>query len=341
MSNRVYLQEYSSVLLNKSKVILCLLCAGLILAGCSWSRFGATGSTPKLSPKIVEYGQRVPKGGGVYKIGSPYQIDGRWYRPREEPNYDEVGVASWYGLMFHGRYTANREIYDMDALTAAHPTLPLPSYVRVTNRNNGRSLILRVNDRGPYANDRIIDLSRKAARLLGFEKGGTAPVRVTYLRPAPLNGDDSLERRYLAQQRWAKPRRRRYSRRRYSPRRHSQRRYSKRRYSQRRSQSRCYARRQNRRRYDSITTGSINRRRARRIQRGYIVQAGIFQSRWNANRMRGKVSRYGRTYIETQQSRSYPLYRVMLGPYRNRDQAMRVADRISFIGVHDAIVMRN
>jgi rare lipoprotein A len=119
-------------------------------------------------------------GTGAYKVGNPYQINGVWYYPKEDPFYDETGIASWYGPDFHGKATANGESYDMDALTAAHRTLPLPTVVRVTNLENGRSLRLRVNDRGPYARGRIIDVSRRAAHLLGFHQNGTARVRVQY-----------------------------------------------------------------------------------------------------------------------------------------------------------------
>lgn len=119
-------------------------------------------------------------GSGGYKVGTPYQINGVWYYPKEDPFYDETGIASWYGSDFHGKATANGERYDMDALTAAHRTLPMPTIVRVTNLENGRSIRLRVNDRGPYARGRIIDLSRRAATLLGFQDKGTARVRVQF-----------------------------------------------------------------------------------------------------------------------------------------------------------------
>jgi rare lipoprotein A len=119
-------------------------------------------------------------GGGTYKVGTPYQIGGVWYYPKEDPFYAETGIASWYGEDFHGKLTANGERYNMDALTAAHRTLPLPTIVRVTNLENGKSLRLRVNDRGPYARGRIIDVSRRAADLLGFQRNGTARVRVEY-----------------------------------------------------------------------------------------------------------------------------------------------------------------
>lgn len=116
-----------------------------------------------------------------YKVGNPYQIKGIWYYPAEDYDYDETGIASWYGAQFHGRKTANGQVYDMNALTAAHRTLPMPSYVRVTNLENGRSLILQVNDRGPFARSRILDVSRRGAQLLGFQRQGTAKVRVQIL----------------------------------------------------------------------------------------------------------------------------------------------------------------
>jgi rare lipoprotein A len=121
-----------------------------------------------------------------YKVGKPYQVKGKWYYPKEESDYSKVGVASWYGQQFHGRLTANGEIFDMDRMSAAHTTLPLPSMVEVTNLENGRSVVVRVNDRGPFVGDRIIDMSREAARQLDFERQGTARVRVRYAGPAPL-----------------------------------------------------------------------------------------------------------------------------------------------------------
>ena len=118
---------------------------------------------------------------GAYKVGNPYQISGSWYRPAVDYGYDETGIASWYGPNFHGKQTANGERYDMNTLTAAHRTLPLPSIVRVTNLENGRSIIVRVNDRGPFAKGRIIDMSRLAAEKLDMIGKGTARVRVRIL----------------------------------------------------------------------------------------------------------------------------------------------------------------
>ena len=119
--------------------------------------------------------------GSFYKIGKPYQVQGVWYYPREDYDYDQTGIASWYGPNFHGKRTADGEVYDQNDVTAAHKTLPLPSLVRVTNLDNGRSLVVRVNDRGPFVNGRIIDLSRRSAQLLGIVGPGTAKVRVQIL----------------------------------------------------------------------------------------------------------------------------------------------------------------
>jgi rare lipoprotein A len=130
----------------------------------------------------------LPPNAGIYKIGQPYQIEGTWYYPREQPDYDETGVASWYGPTFYGQQTANGEVFNANSLSAAHRTLPMPVNVRVTNLENGKSLVLRVNDRGPFARGRIIDVSEQAAKLLGFYGKGTARVRVTYMSRADLPG---------------------------------------------------------------------------------------------------------------------------------------------------------
>jgi rare lipoprotein A len=138
------------------------------------------------TPEPAEPGKRA----GIYKVGNPYQINGVWYYPKEDPTYDETGIASWYGADFHGKSTANGEVFDMNDVTAAHQTLPMPSLVRVTNLENGRSIIVRVNDRGPFANGRIIDLSRRSAQLLGLERQGVGKVRVQMVGPA--SGDPNV-----------------------------------------------------------------------------------------------------------------------------------------------------
>lgn len=172
-----------------------LLGAGacLLLANCAPGKF-ANRFDPKYgvssSPRVVDFDQPVPKGGGTYRVGKPYQVAGRTYVPEENTHYRAEGLASWYGDDFHGRLTANGEVFDMTSITAAHPTLPMPCYVRVTNTANGKSLIVRVNDRGPYHGNRIIDVSHRAATLLGFQGNGVARVRVEYVGRAPLEGSD-------------------------------------------------------------------------------------------------------------------------------------------------------
>lgn len=168
------------------------------VGGVSRSVFSEDEYGVSTSPRVAS--DYVPKGGGTYKLGAPYKVAGRWYVPRENPDYVEDGVASWYGADFHGRKTANGEVFDANALTAAHPTLPLPCYAVVTNLDNGKSVLVRVNDRGPYVNDRVIDMSYAAAKQLGYLKRGRARVRVQYAGRAPLNGDDRRERQYLAEQ---------------------------------------------------------------------------------------------------------------------------------------------
>lgn len=143
-----------------------------------------------VSPRVTN-NPNPPKGGGRYQVGKPYTVRGKVYVPQEDPNYHATGNASWYGSDFHGRRTANGEIFSANAITGAHPTLPLPSYVRVTNQANGRSVVVRVNDRGPYVAGRIIDLSHRAASMLGYVNTGHADVEVQYVGPAPLEGDDT------------------------------------------------------------------------------------------------------------------------------------------------------
>jgi len=187
--------------------MVALLALGLV--GCSStsgskSKPAASHINTKSKFSVSEYGvaasprmttaKRPKKGGGRSMVGKPYRVRGKWYTPNEDPDYDKAGLASWYGPNFHGRLTANGEIYDQFHLSAAHPTFPLPSYARVTNKKNGNTVIVRVNDRGPFAHGRIIDLSNQAAELLDMKQEGVAAVRVEYVGRAPVEGDDT---RYL------------------------------------------------------------------------------------------------------------------------------------------------
>ncbi|MFL5297261.1 MAG: septal ring lytic transglycosylase RlpA family protein [Phenylobacterium sp.] len=164
-----------------------ILMAGASLAAC------ASLTTPSYPVHSGQIAAKAPaaKGPAGYKTGEPYQVGGIWYVPHEQPNYDETGIASWYGDAFNMKATANGEIFDMSQISAAHTTLPLPSLVEVTNLENGRKLVVRVNDRGPFVGNRIIDLSHAAARKLGYDQAGLAKVRVRYVGPAPLAGPEA------------------------------------------------------------------------------------------------------------------------------------------------------
>jgi rare lipoprotein A len=169
--------------LGRQARLALLLLAGSSLCACATPKY----STRATGPMV---GAPAPGQGG-YKVGAPYQVAGIWYVPKDDPKYDQTGVASWYGDAFHLKATANGEVFDMNAVSAAHTTLPLPSMVEVTNLDNGRKLVVRVNDRGPFVGNRIIDLSREAARQLGVERAGLAKVRVRYVGQAPLTGPDA------------------------------------------------------------------------------------------------------------------------------------------------------
>lgn len=298
------------------------------LSACS----GGSALDPNLgvsaSPRVAS-GASLPRGGGTYKVGRPYRVAGRWYHPRENPNYDRTGTASWYGTAFHGRRTSNGEIYNMYALTAGHPTLPLPSYAYVTNLQNGRTVLVRINDRGPYVANRLIDLSWKTAHTLGYSEHGLARVRVRYAGRAPINGDDGAERRHLAAQGW------------YGG-------------GGRATQDATA----------SISTSSVRTASARptswsgpapeawsvvQYRQGHeagareaqavlsspaadtYVRVGPFATREEAERLRHLLAGPDASVIEASGTRSEPAYRVRLGPYDDTDAASALA-RIAAAG---------
>ncbi len=320
-------------LLGFAALLLLGSALGFGLSGC-----GAGGNGQPLGERVIPLGQPVPKGGGYYQVGKPYQVAGQWYQPREDPAYDRVGSASWYGELFHGRRTANGEIYDMDRLSAAHPTLPLPTYARVTNLNNGRSIVVRVNDRGPYARDRIIDLSRRSAELLGFRGNGTATVRVKYLGRAPLNGDDSYEKRYLTQQTWVQPTLKRrapagpgnfVSREKVlvanretlsQPQRLAP------------PQSDAAPRAKN---TESIPTGAETKAEAT----GLMIQAGTFKNKDNVERARTTLSAIAPVDVSSIAVRQDLYFRVRVGPFADRAQAKAALVKVTGAGYRGAKVV--
>jgi rare lipoprotein A len=263
-------------------------------------------------------------------VGQPYKINGHWYKPKNYSHYDKVGIASWYGDLFYGRYTANGEIFDSNRLSAANPTLPLPAYARVTNLENGRTIVVRVNDRGPYHGGRLIDLSRRAADVLGYRRQGTTRVRVTYLGPAPLDGNDSYEWRFLAAQRWAH---------RYAA--------------------------ADPRRSNPIEVGSIPQARpkpmalsaplpprrqpppppmpvaAPRMPAGgaYSIQAGSFRDPANALRARTTLGSIAGVDVAPVHVRGETYYRVRVGPFADRQAADAALAQVTAAGYHTARVV--
>ncbi len=256
-----------------------------------------------------------PKGFAKQKIGAPYEVAGRWYVPFAEPNYDEVGVGSWYGPQFHGKLSAVGEVFDQDALTAAHPTLPIPSLARVTNLENGRSIVVRINDRGPFVDDRIIDLSKQSATVLGYKDNGTAKVRVQYMGFAP-EAHNTVPAKYVEEAR---------------------RTLAKGRSSQRSAplMKASYK-----------TENPVKRMLAalpqspRRVvsQNEFVLQAGVFGDLGNAHALRAKLHDYGRVSVKEVRINGRDLFKVYVGNWSSRQQASKVKSQLAGRGFETMIV---
>ena len=314
--------------------ILCLLSLAATVSGCAETAFMA-----HTAKQAGSYGGTGPGGSdmagwrGDYRIGKPYQISGQWYYPAEDFDYDEVGIASWYGTGFHGKPTASGETFDENALTAAHPTLPMPTIVRVVNLENGRALTLRINDRGPFSGRRIIDVSRRAAELLGFRSKGLAKVRVTVLAEESLE----LKRRAGGEPRSA----------------------SAGRNGAPDGPSGTWSA-QNTRAVSAqpLETGGgefLSGGRPAIYQEGYsaasyeergdgrdggieplFVQAGAFVSLDNARQFSGRVSAYGPVQVLQSDRYAQSVYRVRLGPFSSGADAAEVRASLVDAGVYDA-----
>jgi rare lipoprotein A len=271
----------------------------------------------------------TPAPGGA-KVGQPYEVNGRQYTPREQPRYDEVGMASWYGDAFQLRPTANGEIFDMNTVSAAHTTLPLPSLVEVTNLDNGRKLIVRVNDRGPFVDDRIIDLSREAARELGFEHQGLARVRVRYVGPAPLLGPDAGVRVASARPRRSGPV------------------YASRATGASQAvftSAPAPAATRNLQILPSMPARSPAAVRSASSKSaapagGYRIQAAAFSQQANAQRAVSRLAGVGQAVIEPMQRGGTTVYRVMLDGPTDELEAFGLREKVAAAGFEDAIVVR-
>jgi len=271
-----------------------LIAVSVAMSGCSSNDpFAGIGSP------VYPGNRPPPKGGGRQLIGKPYQVAGQWFTPREQSHYDKVGVASWYGPKFDRRRTSNGEWFDMNYLSAAHPTLPLPSFAKVTNLENGRAVVVRINDRGPFVKDRIIDLSKRAAQKLDMLGKGSARVRVQYIGPAPLNDDGTrlaalnkaldhggnVKTRYAALKKPATTRRR-----------------------------------------------PVVLAAAALPQKGYFVQVGAYANPANVARAKARLKNVGPVVV----SPIHGLYRVRLGPLADADSARYALSQVRAAGHTDA-----
>jgi rare lipoprotein A len=260
------------------------------------------------------------------KIGAPYQVNGIWYVPAHEPDYDETGVASWYGDEFQGKPTANGEIFDMNVVSAAHPTLPIPSMVEVTNLTNGRSIIVRINDRGPFVGSRLIDLSSRGAELLGFRNQGHTNVRVRYVGPAnaePVVTAQNLSQPiHVAADTGTKP-------------------LGEAAIAPPPPRPRAVA---------SVATpvaaavaeqAAVTPQQTLTAQSGQaFVQVGAFSLLANANRLRDQTASLGPVQVvEAANAEGNTIYRVVLGPVANRAEALAKVQEINAGGTTSARVM--
>lgn len=277
-------------------------------------------------------GESAAKSVGDYKVGKPYKIYNTWYYPAEDYRYSETGVASWYGPNFHGKRTANGEVFNMNELTAAHRTLPMPSVVRVTNLENGRSIKLRVNDRGPFARGRIIDVTRRAAQLLGFARQGTARVRVQVVP------DDSKRLKYLAMHGELPP----------APTEPEPVKVAKNETPASDTPSRLPAAAPAAEKI--VAAGMIapvrrgpakgpSAKKAAAAHTDLFVQAGAFADQANAQKVKAALSRIGLTQIMETQAGGQRLYRVRLGPIGTVKSADSALDRVIGAGYPNARIV--
>ncbi len=317
-----------------SPKLMCL-CALAALSACS-------------SPKEVDlqaspYTQAatIRDNGGTYKVGSAYQIMGQWYYPEEDYNYSEEGMASWYGDDFHAKTTANGEEYDMNSLTAAHRTLPLPSIVRVTNLENGRSLVLRVNDRGPYAKNRIIDVSKRAAELLGFKTKGTAKVRVEILPKESL----ALKQALLEQD--FEPNYGLYSARNESfssevpPPSDTNPEYIDRNVLVGAGASVPQSRVSTTKIAAADTTSVSAKPRVAAGGKKFYVQAGAFSKQASALSLSKRLASFGEVQTTAANVNGSTFYRVRLGPYNVQEDAVNAANKLNDYGFNDTRIVKD
>ena len=285
--------------------------------GATRTSFGPSVPTPRVEPSN---GLASVSGTTIYAepyAGPPYQVDGKWYVPTYEPNYDEIGIASWYGPTFHGKASASGETFDENAMTAAHPTLPIPSLVRVTNLENGRSVVLRLNDRGPFVDDRIIDLSRAAGKALDMHAKGTARVRVQYVGPAPVEHNSAPAQQ--VEVRTISPTPVKFS-------------MPVMEIAAEPLPDLVPA--------SEAAVAVAPPARSAPPSAGYFVQAGSFADLGNAHAAVAKVKFAGPTSVVQADVSGATYYRVMVGPWTTRGQAEQAQDRLVESGTRSFVVAK-
>jgi peptidoglycan lytic transglycosylase len=304
------------------KLSAVFIAVGLMVAGCSSAKrnpFAGIGS-----PYYSKAGP-LPKGGGHYQLGDPYEVAGVQFTPREQPGYDKTGIASWYGPQFHRRMTSNGEWFDMNELTAAHATLPLPSYAKVTNLENGRSVVVRINDRGPFVGTRIIDMSRRSAEVLGFKPKGMAKVRVQYIGAAPLDDQGEHLAAMNRELRNGTPLRQLMAAANDETNNGTQIAAAEPSYDA-----------------DQVAEPIIASATSDYQSPEYFVQVGSFADPHNAQRAREELEGSGPVQVEALVGSAGPLYRVRIGPMRNEGQAQTALRQAVDLGHPDArLVMAN
>ena len=267
------------------------------------------------------------KSNGAFKVGSAYKVKGKWYRPTETYSFTQTGMASWYGPNFHGKKTANGETFDMYELTAAHKTLQLPSLIRVTNLANGKTIIVRVNDRGPFSNGRILDLSKRSAQLLGFERQGTTRVKIELLPEesrkiarAAKNGKSTRHTEVALNQRLSTPQH-------SAPPQHAATRIA--------SNSHPPPSRS-----ATIVRETLPPPRAIASSPNSIyVQAGSFSNPNNAQNLARALRSFGTAHVQPASINGHSLYRVRFGPMQNIYKADTLLARLNDSGRTNAIVV--
>ncbi|MFC7290549.1 septal ring lytic transglycosylase RlpA family protein [Hirschia litorea] len=289
-----------------------------LTAGAFDARAAAQHASMHSAPTIPS---EPPPGYAKQKIGAPYEISGRWYVPFAEPNYDEVGIGSWYGPQFHGKPSATGETFDQFALTAAHPTLPIPSLARVTNIENGRSVVVRINDRGPFVDDRIIDMSKQAASVLGYHEGGTAKVRVQYMGFAP-EAENTIPAIYVEEAR-------RTLAKAAAVEQNQQPKLTKVSFMEQRPQSQNIAALPPapRRTFPTSTTNA-----------SFALQVGAFGELANAHKMRAKLHGYGDVSLKEARINGRDIFKVYVDGGNSRSKAEQIKTNLKASGFDSLIV---